>query len=66
MSRISPTWAIAYRASVCEIASLDIPHMLDKLAEMQDFIEETRAKLESMQGRRSDLEGYLADLEEQT
>ena len=66
MSRTSPTWAIAYRASIEEIASLDIPHMLDKLAEMQEFIEETRAKLESMQGRRTDLERYLAELEEQT
>lgn len=66
MSRTSPTWATAYRASIDEIASLDIPYMLDKLAEMQDFIEETRAKLQKMQERQEFLEEYLAELEEQT
>ena len=64
MSTTNPTWATAYRASIEEIASLDIPAMLAKLAEMQEFIEETRAKLQAMQERREHLEKYL-DQEEQ-
>jgi len=49
-----------------EIKTLDVPYMLDKLAEMQEFIDHTRQKLESMQQRQAAIERHLEELEDAT
>ena len=64
MSRTSPTWANMMRGQLAEMEALDIPYMLDKLAEMQEFIDHTRQRLEDMQRRQAAIERTL-DLEEQ-
>ena len=64
--RRSPTWASMMRGQLAEMAELDIPYMLDKLAEMQEFIDYTRAKLQDMQRRQADIERHLEGLEEET
>ena len=57
----SPTWADQMRGQLAEIEALDIPYMLDKLAEMQEFIDYTRAKLQGMQRRQADIERHLEE-----
>jgi hypothetical protein len=61
----SPTWAAQMRGQLAEIESLDIPYMLDKLAEMQEFIDHTRKRLERMQQRQADILRHLEELEDQ-
>ena len=62
----SPLWAWQMRGQIAEIESLDITYMLDKLADMQEFIDHTRKRLESMQQRQADLQRHLEDLEDAT
>jgi uncharacterized membrane protein len=62
----SPTWAARLCGQLSEIKTLDVPYMLDKLAEMQEFIDHTRQKLESMQQRQAAIERHLEDLEDAT
>ena len=65
MSSKSPLWAWQMRGQIAEIEGLDTPYMLDKLAEMQEFIDHTRTRLESMQRRQADIQRHLEDLEDQ-
>jgi|APGre2960657404_1045060.scaffolds.fasta_scaffold310328_2 hypothetical protein len=62
----SPTWASQMRGQLAEINALDVPYMLDKLAEMQEFINHTREQLESMQRRQAYLQRHLEELEDAT
>ena len=62
--RRSPTWASMMRGQLAEMAELDIPYMLDKLADMQEFIDHTRAKLQDMQRRQAAIKQHLEGLEE--
>lgn len=66
MSSKSPTWAVQMQGSLVEIESLDIPYMLDKLTEMQEFIDHTRKRLEDMQKRQAVMERHLEGLEDAT
>ena len=60
----SPTWAAQMRGQLAEIELLDVPYMLDKLADMQEFIDHTRQCLKSMQRRQADIERHLDELED--
>ena len=59
----SPLWAWQMRGQLAEIESLDITYMLEKLDEVQEFIDHTRQRLESMQRRQADIQRHLEDLE---
>jgi hypothetical protein len=61
----SPAWALQMHGQLAEIEALDAPYMLDKLAEMQEFIDHTRKRLESMQRRQADILRHLEELEDQ-
>ena len=62
----SPTWVSHIRGQLAEIDALDIPYMLDRLAEMQEFIDYTKRRLEDMQKRKAVIERHLEGLEEET
>ena len=66
MTSKSSQWAWQIRGQLAEIELLDIPYMLDKLAEMQEFIDHTRQCLKSMQQRQADIQRHLKDLEDAT
>jgi hypothetical protein len=59
----SPLWAWQIRGQLAEIELLNVPYMLEKLADMQEFIDHTRTRLESMQRRQADLQRHLEELE---
>ncbi len=61
-----PTWAMQMRGQRAEIESLDIDYMLDKLNDMQEFIDHTRERLKSMQRRQADIERHLEELGDAT
>ena len=65
MTSKSSQWAWQIRGQLVEIESLNIPYMLERLAEMQEFIHHTRTRLKSMQRRQAELERELEDLEDQ-
>ena len=65
MTSKSSQWAWQMRGQIAEIESLDIPYMLERLAEMQEFIDHTRRQLEGMQRRQADMQRHLEDLEDQ-
>ena len=62
----SPLWAWQMRGQIAEIESLDITYMLEKLDEVQEFIDHTRQRLKSMQRRQADLQRHLEELEDAT
>ena len=66
MTSKSSQWAWQMRGQIAEIESLDIPYMLERLAEMQEFIDHTRRRLEGMQQRQADIQRHLKDLEDAT
>ena len=66
MTSKSPLWAWQMRGQLAEIELLNAPYMLEKLAEMQEFIDHTRTRLESMQQRQAEIERHLEDLEDAT
>ena len=66
MTSKSSQWAWQMRGQIAEIESLDIPYMLDKMNDMQEFIDHTRTRLEGMQRRQADMQRHLEELEDQT
>jgi len=62
----SPLWAWQMRGQIAEIESLDITYMLEKLDEVQEFIDHTRERLKSMQRRQADIQRHLEELEDAT
>ena len=66
MTSESSQWAWQIRGQLAEIELLNVPYMLGKLNEMQEFIDHTRTRLESMQRRQAEIERELEDLEDAT
>ena len=58
-------WKWQMLGQLAEIELLDVSYMLDKLADMQEFIDHTRTRLKSMQQRQADIQRHLEDLEDQ-
>ena len=66
MTSSSSQWAWQMRGQLAEIELLDVPYMLDKLNDMQEFIDHTRERLESMQRRQADIQRTLKHLGDAT